>query len=219
MKKKKLSAVLSLLAVIWLNGSKATADTASLQELVNGASLNSGLTTYDNFQFLADFGSVSPDISQITVMTLGNGLEFHGNGEFSLDAGVESIIFQLGFNTNTAGSSFRFGGVDLSNGNPMVSGEGLIDLNNKFSASGSTVATAYAIIDPLFGINEPKDTQPFLSPSTQISSVASVTLFADPNSTVSLESFQVTLSVPEPSSIVFLVVCGASMLIRRKRQQ
>ncbi len=213
-----LAVVAVLLSPIHKN---AKADSNDLASLINGGTLTDGSVFYSNFQFLADIGTNPLDLAAITVQTFNgpSGLEFLGNGQFNLGPGNDSIILQIAFDIATSGDSFSFSGVDLSNGGAVVSGEGLIDVFNSIEdSSGTPLASTNAILDPLFGISQPTDFQFLGGPQSSLGFDTSLTLFADVGSSVSLDSFRITVStVPEPSITVLFSCVAAGFTLRRRR--
>ena len=196
----------------------ANADASNLSDLFEGGELVDGLTTFSNFQLLSSLGTSSFDPGQVTVETTNGpvGLVFQGNGLLDLDAGTDSIIFQLTFDASTTGQSWTNTSVEF--GMPNVNGLGLIDVFNSISDTSATeLANTNAILDPGFGIDVLSDTQLLNDPASEVTFVSSVSLFADTSSNVSLDSFQLTLSVPEPGSVFVLSSAAIIGLLRRTR--
>ena len=199
--------------------SSASADFSSLEDLLNGGQLVQGTTTFSNFELLADLGTNSFDASQVSVETDGAaGLVFLGNGQFALDAGIDSIIFQIGFDVETTGTAWGRTNADLSLGNPQAANDGLIDLFNSVSdPSSQLLAETNAVVDPAFGLNVLNDSQLLADPQSSVEFVSSFSLFADPSAAVSIDAYRVSLSVPEPNSAI--LICGLTLLstIRRRK--
>ncbi len=207
--------------IFGISGS-AKAESDSLANLIdNGGTLTDGNFSYFNFQFLSDIGTNPLDLSQINVQTVNNlqtGLDFLGNGQFTLDpSDSNSIILQIAFDVAASGSPVQFSGVGLTGAE--VGGLGLVDVFNSISdAAGNQLATTNAILDPGFGISQPFDSQALGGAFSNLSFETSLSLFSDANSTVSLDSFRVTVAVPEPT-IATLLGCGIAglTLVRRRR--
>ena len=200
--------------------SSSRADMSTLDTLLAGNSLISGNTVYSNFELLADLGTSSVDFSQVNVETLSgsNGLVFQSSDQFVLDAGNESIIFQIGFDAETTGTAWRNTGVDRLDGNAIVSGGGLIDIFNSVSdASDQPLANTNAILDPSFGIDIDTDQQTLGGPFSSVNFDTSLTLFADAAGGVAIDSFRVTLAVPEPNSVLIVAAMLGWISSSRRR--
>ena len=196
-----------------------TADVSSLQDLLDGGTLTTTNTVFSNFELLS-IGTSTIDPNQVSVETLNSsgGLNFIGNGELSLDAGDESIIFQLGFNASTSGPQWQSTGVDLSQGNASIGGFGVVDIFNSISDPNQILlAETNAVIDPGFGINVLSDDSLLDGPQSNVNFVSSFALFADSGAPTSIDSYQITLSVPEPGSCAALLFLSACTVLRRKR--
>lgn len=195
------------------------ADEAQLADLLNGGALVEGGQTYSNFLLVGDDGSVSPDVSQIRVATTSSGLEFASVDQFQLDSGLDTIAFQVQFDANTVGPGFLVAGADLGLANSQPGDSGVVDLFAEFSrTSGDYLVEANAFDDPFLGEQRLVDTQLIGSSESDIRSIASFTLFADPTSAVSVDSFRVTISVPEPASGSLFALLGGVCLFRRRRR-
>ena len=203
-----------------LTANPATADVSTLQALLDGGTLSNQNTVFSNFELVSDIGTNAIDASMVSVETLdgATGLNFVGNGQFALDAGDNSIIFQLIFNASTNGSMWQSSGVDLSGGGPNVSGSGLVDVFNTITDPNDMfLAETNAILDPAFGINVLADSGTLASSQSDVNFVSSFSLFADSGLATSIDSYQVTLSVPEPSGLMALLLLSAFTTAYRKR--
>lgn len=215
--KKMANCVVIATLVLVINLSPLRADhTATLQELLDGGSLLLGDNTYNSFQILQDVGTVSADYTLIDVIAIASGLEFAGNGQFSVNSEFDSLILQVGFDAGTTGSLFGLTAADLNSGNPIVPTNGLIDLFNTFDVMGNTVSQTNAFVDPSFGVSQFYDQQSILRVS-QISGSTSLSIFGDSTGVVSLASYRVGLAVPEPATTSLLFVVGAAVISRRRR--
>ncbi len=216
---RTLTVCIALFSCMILLASSAVADISSLDDLLNGDQLIQGNSTFSNFELLADLGTSSIDTSQVFVETDGaSGLVFIGNGQFALDAGDDSIVFQIGFDVETTGTSWGRTNTDLSLGDPQAADVGLIDLFNSVSdPSSQLLAETNAVVDPAFGLNVLNDSQLLADPQSSVDFVSSFSLFADPSSAVSIDAFRVSLAVPEPNSAI--LICGLTLMstIRRRK--
>ena len=201
----------------------AHGDMASLDELLGGGSLTDGGTTYSNFQLLMDIGTVSIDPALISVETLSmsGGLEISSMDPLNLDAGSDSIIYQFSFDAETVDTLWTGTGADLSQGNAIVAGDGLIDLFNQTSDPlGASLGDANAILDPSFGFNDPTGFAAYGSNQDSVSVVSSLSIFADGSSSVSLQSYRVSLTtIPEPTSAGLIGLISIFATSRRSRSK
>lgn len=219
--KEKYSIAIVMLLSCMLVGN-VRADMASLDQLLSGGTLSDGTTIYSNFQLLADIGTIAIDPAEITVETLSfsGGLEFQGNGQLNLDAGNDSIIYQIGFDAVAFDTSWAGIGANIGDGNAIVGGDGLIDLFNQSSDPfGASLGNANAILDPSFDINVETGFASFADLQTDVRIVSSLSLFSDQASSVSLDSYQVTLSaVPEPTAAGLIGLISIATVCRRTRR-
>lgn len=192
----------------------------TLQQLLDGDAVTAGGAVFFNFNLTGNDGTIMPDLSLVTVegssASGAVGLQFFGNGEFALDPGFDSIILGIEYDA-VFGTSQNFITADLSAGNANLGTEGYANLNTWAFSSG-LLGEADAEIDPLFGINNPVDTQLLSSSATNFSIQTNFSLFADSATGVTLDSFNTISSpVPEPSTFGLLAIAASTVIMRRRR--
>jgi hypothetical protein len=200
-----------------------TAQGASLQNLIDGASLNVGATIIHDWELVSlDFTATQgPDLSQIEILPLGAdplapGFHFIANNQLAT-AGVNSIDMTLRFRVSPMPSGpvingdaleltgFAFGGDmgivmisdEIADGTGNDLGAGLVIANNEFQFFTLTDATNF-------------------SPQSEI--VVTKNLFVtglSESDTVSLDVFnQRFFVVPEPATILLALTAMPSLVFR-----
>lgn len=213
-----LVVILSAMAIACPMPQQLSADMSTLDQLLGGGTLTHGTTTWQNFSLVADDGSISPDLSLVSVSTFNNGLDFSSMSEFQLASGLDTISIQVAFDVVDFDRSLSTGGVDLSNGGVDAGSTGVVDLFADFQTlSAGFLGEANAFADPFAGGDQLSDSIRFGQGVNELRAFTSLTLFGDPNSSVSVNSFRVVTAVPEPGSVILLVGAGCLVITRRRR--
>ncbi|MEO1616929.1 MAG: PEP-CTERM sorting domain-containing protein [Planctomycetota bacterium] len=199
----------------------------ALSDLFAGESIDSGSVIYDNFQLLADDGTIALDLASASVcaqVTDGvSSLKFDFGTGLTLDPGFDSVVFQLGYDVTARGGLIN--GETLQIGSTSSAGvEGLIDVASDLSLGTTLLSSQSATIDPIFGVDE-RISFSVIPPTQTFAAQTSFSVFADENFTapdfVTLDSFTQSFSVsavPEPSSFVTLASALGLVTLRRRRR-